>query len=149
MTEAPITETGAIQRYIDWMESLTPTRVEDLRTLADPGLVFGDPFHTVTGLEAVLAMYRRMFQQVGAVRFQVLDRVRSANGTWYLKWQFDAVRRSGGTALSFPGLSEITLSADGRVLTHIDTWDSGHHFYARLPILGWVIERIRRRVAGV
>ena len=52
--------------------------------------------------------------------------------------------RSRGLGQAF--LSELRFADDGRVVAHIDHWDSGAQFYGKLPGLGWLIERVRRRV---
>ena len=44
--------------------------------------------------------------------------------------------------------SEVTFSDDGtRISSHVDHWDSGMAFYARIPLLGWFIRRLAARMA--
>jgi hypothetical protein len=33
------------------------------------------------------------------------------------------------------------------VAEHIDHWDSGEQFYRRLPVLGWLIGLVRKRLS--
>jgi hypothetical protein len=44
-------------------------------------------------------------------------------------------------------MSEVAFGADGRALSHIDHWDAGGQFYARLPVLGTLIRLVKRRLA--
>lgn len=65
---------------------------------------------------------------------------------WLVKWQFSGeLKRIGHW--QFPGVSEIELAPDGRVLRHTDYWDAGAHFYEQLPLLGRLIIWIRQKVA--
>jgi steroid delta-isomerase len=44
------------------------------------------------------------------------------------------------------GMSEIHFAPDGRISEHIDHWDSGGQFYERIPVLGWLIRLVRKRL---
>ena len=44
-------------------------------------------------------------------------------------------------------MSELTLAPDGRVAEHVDYWDPAAQLYERVPVLGWLMRRIRRRLA--
>ena len=44
------------------------------------------------------------------------------------------------------GVTELHFAADGRVDSHLDYWDSGSQFYAHLPVLGWVVRKVRQRL---
>ena len=61
-----------------------------------------------------------------------------------IRWDLDGVL--GGTPWHVSGMSELRLSDDGRVSLHIDHWDSGRQFFERLPLIGWLLRQIRRRL---
>lgn len=52
-----------------------------------------------------------------------------------------------GAAWPVDGVSEVHLTPDGKVAAHLDHWDAGSQFYARLPVLGFLIRLVRRRLA--
>jgi steroid delta-isomerase len=64
-----------------------------------------------------------------------------------MRWLFEAETK-GGLKLSFAGMSELTFDSEGKVACHVDPWDAGKEFYERLPLLGWLLRTIRRRVAA-
>jgi hypothetical protein len=64
-----------------------------------------------------------------------------------MRWLFEAETK-GGLKLSFAGMSELTFDSEGKVACHVDHWDAGKEFYERLPLLGWLLRTIRRRVAA-
>jgi hypothetical protein len=47
----------------------------------------------------------------------------------------------------FEGVSRLKMNDEGRVIEHIDYWDAAEHLYAKMPIIGWLIGIIKRRIA--
>ena len=47
---------------------------------------------------------------------------------------------------SFDGTSIIILDNNGLVSEHIDHWDAASSFFERIPILGWMIKLIRKKI---
>ena len=133
------------QPYIRFWETLAPDRLADLRGLAAPDMRFADPFNDIRGVDRVIAMLARMFEDLDAPRFEVLDRAVSGR-IWYLRWRFVAQRKGRATPWTVEGMTEVHFDATGRVTAHLDHWDAGSQFYARLPVLGWLIGLVRRRL---
>lgn len=46
------------------------------------------------------------------------------------------------------GMSEIYFANDGLFRVHVDHWDAGRQLYERLPVLGWLVKKIRSRIAA-
>ncbi len=146
MTEAPPDSASPDpEPYVRYWETLTRDGVGALRALAAPGMRFADPFNDIVGLERVVAMLERMFDSLDAPRFVVVDRAASGR-VWYLRWRFTARLKGRRAEWTVEGMSEVHFDAAGRVTAHLDHWDSGAQFYARLPVLGWLIRLVRRRL---
>ena len=47
---------------------------------------------------------------------------------------------------SFDGTSIIILDNNGLVSEHIDHWDAASSFFEKIPILGWMIKFIRKKI---
>ncbi len=137
----------AAARYQRYYEDLSPATVGDLREIAAPDIRFVDPFNDVTGVDKVVKVMAAGFEDADDLRFDFIDRAAGRPGVWYYRWRcsFRPKRLSGEWVLE--GMSEVSFDAEGRVVEHLDHWDSGRQFYARLPVLGWLVERIRRRLA--
>jgi steroid delta-isomerase len=133
--------------YIRYYETLSRASVGTLRGLAAPDMRFTDPFHDLTGVERIVGMLERMFDALDEPRFAVTDRALSG-AIWYLRWQFSARPRGRSAPWIIEGMTEVHYDPQGRVVAHLDHWDSGAQFYARLPVLGWLIGLIRRRVGA-
>ena len=61
--------------YVAFLEALTPERLPELSAYLAPEARFKDPFNDVTGREAVLRVFARIFQDVTDVAFTARDLV--------------------------------------------------------------------------
>jgi hypothetical protein len=43
-------------------------------------------------------------------------------------------------------MSHVRFNKEGQVIMHQDYWDSGLNIYGQIPIVGGLIETIRRRL---
>lgn len=139
-------DTG-LKAYADFFASLSPERVEDLRRFCTPDVRFRDPFNEVRGIDAVLRVFRKMYEDADQIRFEIVDSMRRGERAMLL-WKFHC--RPKSLRLKEPwlieGVSEIHLTPDGHVAAHLDHWDAGSQFYARLPIVGAIIRALRKRL---
>lgn len=140
-----MTPEATLQRYARVFEELAPERLDDLAALVDEDVRFVDPFNDLSGREAFLEVFRHMFRRLQQPAFAVSD-VALGREAGYLRWSMTFRGKPGGRLWQIDGLSELRFAEDGRVVAHIDHWDSGAQFYGKLPGLGWLIERVRRRV---
>ncbi len=139
MTDHPL------DRYASAFETLKPDSLPALMALFAPDGRFVDPFNDARGRPAIEAVFRHMFASVAGPRFEVLHSVVDGP-VGYLKWRFTGEVR--GRAVDIRGLSEVTFDAAGLVTSHVDYWDAATNVYERVPVLGWVLRRLRRRIAG-
>ena len=130
-------------RYRSYLETLTPGALAQLGEYVRDDVRFRDPFNDVSGVDAMRDVFIHMFENLGPVRFTVSELV-SDGDLCMLVWRFDA--RLSGKPWSFEGTSVVRFAADGRVASHIDHWDSAGAFYERLPVIGWLLARIRRSI---
>ena len=123
---------------------MTRERLDELRELCAEDVRFRDPFNDFTGVEKLIEVFQDMYRQLEGPRFEVTDQAVGQNAC-YLRWTMRFMRK--GKAWEIEGLSEIHFDGEGRVAAHLDHWDSGAQFYARLPLLGAAIRWIQRRLA--
>jgi steroid delta-isomerase len=140
---------AAAARYQRYWEALSPATVDGLRELAAPDMRFADPFNDVTGIDKVVQVLRAGFADTDGLSFVFRDRAASPAGVVYYRWQCRFTpKRLRGAPWVIEGMSEVRFDAAGRVVEHVDHWDAGGQFYARIPVLGWLIGLVRRRLAA-
>ena len=44
------------------------------------------------------------------------------------------------------GISRIRINPTGQVILHQDYWDSGGNLFEHIPVVGWLIRRIKARL---
>ena len=133
----------ALKRYADYYTRLTPETLGDIDHLARADMRFTDPFNDLPDRAAYKRLLAQIFATIASPRFVVLHSASKAS-VGYLKWRFEGTLR--GRAFSVVGVGEVQFDAQGMVVAHHDHWDAASNFYERIPILGWLLRRIKKRV---
>jgi steroid delta-isomerase len=131
------------QSYREFLETLTPEGLHQLKDHVAPDVRFCDPFNDVQGADGMERVFHHMFENVGPVKF-IVSKILSEGDTCLMAWRFEARLRNA--PWSFEGTSAIRFDVDGRVTEHIDYWDAAA-LYERLPIIGWLLRKVRRKLA--
>jgi len=131
-------------RYRAFLETLRPESLDRLSDFVAADVRFADPFNDVRGVDAMAAVFRHMFDNLGAVAFAV-EHLCFDGEVCLMSWRFSATLR--GKPWTFDGTSIVRFDVAGKVVEHIDYWDAAGNFYERLPVIGWLLARIRRRLA--
>ena len=137
--------TNAHESYRQYLETLSLETLPSLSNYVRPDVQFKDPFNDVRGISAMTSIFQDMFENVGNAALQV-DHIASDGSVCLMAWQFKATLR--GRPWKFSGTSVITFAPDGLVDKHIDHWDAASDFYQYFPIIGWLLEKIRLRIAS-
>lgn len=140
---------AAVDRLADYFERLSPEAVERIGEYYAPAAEFKDPFNQVRGVEAIARVFRHMYVQVQAPRFRVVSRMVRGDEAW-LAWEFHFRFRGwhASRAQCIRGATHLRFQEDGRVVMHRDYWDSGEELFAKLPLVGRVVNFLRARLAA-
>ncbi|HER35312.1 MAG: nuclear transport factor 2 family protein [Halothiobacillaceae bacterium] len=137
---------AALERYVAVMEGLRAGHLDTLATVYAERARFVDPFNRGEGIEAIQAVFAHGFEQCPGMRFVVLARALDGDRA-LLRWRMHC--KAGADGLAIEGMSELLLGGDGRVVEHLDHWDPASQLYERVPLLGWLMRRIRHRLAAL
>lgn len=140
-----------LQNYVSAFENLTEANLErDLGKLFAEDVYFKDPFNAVTGRTETLAIFKHMFSTVDEPKFTVISAAQDLNNHHIamLYWQFDFVLPSNQSTQHIDGMSRVTFNNLGLVTEHIDYWDAGEQVYAKVPLLGWGIRQVAKRLSA-
>ena len=122
-----------IDNYIKLFESLSLENINKFDELLDKNIYFEDPFNKVYGIKNFKRIFSNTLKKLDNVEFKVLNII-SKNDVYIIKWEmiFFAFNKNN----SIFGLSEVTVSTNKKILSHIDYWDSYNNFYIKIPIFG-------------
>jgi len=132
------------ESYQRFLETLTPGSLDTLHEHVTADVHFKDPFNDVHTAADMARVFRHMFENVRDIRF-VVHSAMAEDDRCLMSWRFEG--RLRGRPWIFDGTSAIRFAEDGRVCEHIDYWDAAGNFYERLPLIGWLLATLRRRLA--
>lgn len=139
-----IDKKAVLAAYAACFEALTPSCIESLSALLSDDVRFRDPFSDVQGRQAVLDIFRHMFEAMEEPVFTVLDQAVGEEAC-YLKWRFSGrIKAAGRREIEIIGMSEVVFDEKGLVSSHIDHWDAASQVFGLFPVLGPVLRWLGR-----
>ena len=133
-----------IERYVNFLKTLSVGGLDELSNYVTADVHFSDPFNDVTGIDNMHQVFLDMFENVGPVDFTIMQ-ARGDEETGVLVWKFRA--RLLNKPWAFKGTTVLKFSEEGLVSEHVDHWDAARDFYEHLPVIGWLLRVLRRRLA--
>ena len=127
---------------VDFFNEMTPAKLERLGDIYGPGVAFQDPIHDARGLPQLRDVLANRFQKMASVRVQVVD-AHGDDRTGFLLWTVTYQHRGNGRLIH--GTSHFKFANDGRISEQRDHWDASLAVYGELPVLGWLMQIIKRR----
>ena len=142
-----MTNLSRTQAYAQFFGEMTPETLGNMKHFLGDGVIFTDPFNTLHGPDAFVAIFKHMFSVMKNPRFEILDVVASEKAG-YIKWRMTgALKFLPSLKIDIKGMSEVQFDSVGLVTAHFDHWDSAHQLLARLPAVGWLVRRLMRLFA--
>ena len=136
-----------IENYVKLFESLNLKNLHKFDKLLDENIYFEDPFNKVYGIENFKRIFSNTLNKLDNVEFKVLNII-SKNNIYIIKWEM--IYFGFNKTNSIFGLSEVTISENNKIVSHIDYWDSYNNFYTKIPFFGlifkFVLSLVRKRI---
>ena len=136
-----------IEKYVKLFKSLNLENLNKFDELLDENIYFEDPFNKVYGVENFKRIFSNTLNKLDNVEFKVLNII-SKNKIYIIKWEMIYFAFNKNNSIS--GLSEVTIGANKKIVSHIDYWDSYNNFYTKIPIFGlifkFVLSLVRKRI---
>lgn len=132
-------------------ERFDPALIGALDQIYDSDVVFEDPLHRVEGLVALRRYFSGMvhgLEECGFTFNHILEQRGQAGEPdqavllWTMHYRHRKLK--GGRRLSLEGSSHLQFR--DRVLYHRDYFDAGAMLYEHIPVLGYVIGKIKARL---
>ncbi|MDX1347897.1 MAG: nuclear transport factor 2 family protein [Thiomicrorhabdus chilensis] len=137
-----------LQDYIEAFENLSETTLlTQLALLFDTNVVFKDPFNCVTGKAETLHIFQHMFATLEQPQFKVSHRALDGH-VGFINWVFQFRLQPNKPVTAIEGMSRVRFNQQGLVTEHVDFWDAGAEVYAKVPLLGWGIRQVAKRLSA-
>lgn len=124
-----------INNYLNLFSNLNKENIKKFDDLVVKDIIFIDPFNNIKGLDNFKNIFYHMFDTVEKPKFDIVDYAQNEDHI-FLKWKmtFYAFKASQ----TIEGMSDITLNKEGKVISHLDYWDSLNGIFIKLPFLGFL-----------
>ena len=124
-----------INNYLNLFSNLNKENIKKFDDLVVKDIIFIDPFNNIKGLDNFKKIFYHMFDTVEEPKFDIVDYAQNKDHI-FLKWKmtFYAFKASQ----TIEGMSDITLNKEGKVISHLDYWDSLNGIFIKLPFLGFL-----------
>ena len=124
-----------INNYLNLFSNLNKDNIKKFDDLVVKDIIFIDPFNNIKGLDNFKNIFYHMFDTVKEPKFDIVDYAQNKDHI-FLKWKmtFYAFKASQ----TIEGMSDITLNKEGKVISHLDYWDSLNGIFIKLPFLGFL-----------
>ncbi|MEJ2056267.1 MAG: nuclear transport factor 2 family protein, partial [Desulfofustis sp.] len=138
---------GTMNEFLDLYRILNRDNVDRIGEIYTADILFIDPAHEIRGLDNLLDYFKNLYANVDQIEFEFFDQI-SASDSGYVRWtmRFNHPRLKGGADIVVPGSTHLKFSPDGKARYHHDYFDLGSMLYQHIPILGYMIKTINRRL---
>ena len=137
----------SLQTYVECFSNIE-SNINELCETVSEDVEFKDPFNHVYNKQDFKKVMQHFVQNSKNAHFAVNPyhiEYSEEGGQTILHWTFTAHIKIIGD-WKFEGMSLVHVNKEGLICKHIDFWDSGEHFYKHIPVIGYFIKKIIKRV---
>ncbi|MCE9614489.1 MAG: hypothetical protein K8T26_09450 [Lentisphaerae bacterium] len=138
-------ERAALARVMAMFETFSTSNVTDhVRIVYATDAYLRDGFKELHGVEAIAPYMIRSTEPHRRCTFQFED-VTSKHGEYYLRWIMvvNLKRDRPERVEQVVGMSHMRFNAAGQVIFQQDYWDPSDVLYSRIPVAGWMINKVK------
>ena len=135
-----------IDDFCDYYQELHLDSLCRLHTIYSEQIVFKDPLHTIQGLNNITLYFEQMITNITHCRFAV-DKIVTADDQAFVTWimNFAHPKLNHGHSIELPGTSHLQFH--DTIFYQQDYYDLGHMIYEQIPILSYIIHKIKSRIS--
>jgi len=135
-----------INRFVHYYAGLDSQPASALAMLYHPDGELIDPFGKHHGLAAIQRYFTHLLENVDDCRFEIAAPIGDGHRfavTWTMHWAHRRIAK--GQPLTLAGCSTLDIR-DDLIICQRDYYDAGEMLYDHLPLLGWAIGVVKRRM---
>ncbi len=120
--------------------------LDKLPDVYSPTIVFKDPIHELRGIDALRRYFAGLCDPELSCEFEITNEIVSHDQAffqWRMIYQHPGLR--AGKKLTLNGASLVKFNSN--IFYHEDFYDMGAMVYQHLPLVGWVVKKINKRIA--
>lgn len=136
-----------MEQFLSNFQKLDIDNLDLLDDIYSKDVVFIDPAHKMEGLTELTSYFNNLYKKIAYISFDFHNPVQEGNNG-YVQWKMTFSHKSikGGKEIFVDGATYIKFGEDNKVIYHRDHFDLGSMVYQYIPLLGSVINFIKRRI---
>ncbi len=133
--------------FLETFQQLDGDNLDLLRRIYAPTITFIDPIHTVEGIEKLMDYYAQLYLNAISLDFSFKNKMHAGNAA-YVQWSLLIAhpKLKHGKIIAVPGTSYLQFGQGDLVELHRDYFDLGAMLYEQIPVLGYLVKSIKRRL---
>ena len=139
-----------LELFIEFLESIgKPGSAEVASELYSENIHFSDALILTRDKQVIVKHFSDLEEAGNQVRVTMHQKLISGNDVflvWSMEARFTPIRAE--RISDSLGVTHLRFDENGRVILHQDFWDSTEGFFRHIPVLGSVVNSVRRRVAN-
>ncbi|NJO36323.1 MAG: nuclear transport factor 2 family protein [Rhizobiales bacterium] len=137
-----------LDRFERFYQELGHSSASQLADVYDEKIVFIDPVAEHQGLPSLKVYFQNLMQNCRSCCFDMTI-YRHGKSTAFVTWtmRFEHAQLRGGKPISVDGVSQLDIAGD-KITRQRDYYDMGAMIYENVPLLGFVVAGLRRRIAA-
>ena len=139
-----------LQLFIKFLESIgTQGSAKAASELYSENIHFSDALILTKDKQVIVKHFSDLEAAGNQVKVTMHQRIISGNDiflVWSMEARFKPIRRE--RISDSLGVTHLRFDENGRVILHQDFWDSTEGFFRHIPVLGSVVNSVKRRVAN-
>ena len=142
-------ESAALARFQRFFADFSPQKIAVLldQTYSEDAW-FNDTLKTIRGRDQMRSYLKHSAEAVESCVVEVKETLSNETGDYYIRWvmtiRFKRFKKGQDTQTI--GISHVRFNNEGLVCFHQDYWDSTAGIFEHIPVLGWMIGKIKARL---
>ncbi len=139
------TEKGIVAKVMDFYSDFSKESIPLIEGIYTQDVEFVDPVHTLSGILALKAYFKRMAINMLHYEMQYIEVIESESCA-HLSWQMTFAHKSlkRGKPIVVRGMSLLKFTS--KVYYHEDSYDLGALVYDHVPLLGKFTQFLKKRM---
>ncbi len=136
-----------IEQFIDMYQSLDKDNIDLIDEVYTDNIEFIDSLHTLKGIVELKRYFRSIYSNVSYCQFEI-QHSQILDGEAFLVWKMNYSHQKikSGALIVVEGVSHLKF--DQKIHYHRDYLDMGQMLYEHLPLIGGLIQFIKRRAVS-
>jgi hypothetical protein len=141
--------TERLDGFLEFYNNLSQNNLASLTELYADNVEFIDPVHHMVGLDQLQLYFSHAYARLNSCHFVATTKIANQHQgclSWVMTFTHEAIGK--GRPISVHGCSVVHWNSEGKIAYHRDYYDLNDMVLRHIPLLGWVTNKIKQKMAN-